>query len=81
MSLLHIETAHLNYIDGMDLLKLMETAKSVHEKFNGKSQLWKFIYENEFGKVCFPSCEPHDYKRQYICDWHDFNNSVLVSRH
>lgn len=81
MSLLHIETPHLSYVDGMDLLKLMETSKSVCDKFGGKSQLWKFIYEDEFGKICFPTYEPKDYRLQFISDWYDFNKSVVVSRH
>ena len=79
MILLDIETHHLEYIDGKELLNLIETSKSMHERYNGKIHLWKFIYENEFGKVCYPFSISIDYRLQYINDWYDFRNSVVVS--
>ena len=32
-----------------------------------------------FGKICFPTYEPKDYRLQFISDWYDFNKSVVVS--
>jgi|TARA_Y100000816_G_C25990941_1_gene517625 hypothetical protein len=79
MTLLDIQSYHLEYVDGKELLNLIETSKSMHKKYHGKLHLWKFIYENEFGKIRCPCCVPRDYRLQYISDWYDFRNSVVVS--
>lgn len=62
----NLEIMHLNFIEGTDLLNVIQISKQSRQKYHGTSPLWKFIYDNEFGIPRCPCCKLNNFRHQYV---------------
>ena len=62
----NLEIMHLNFIEGHDLLNVIQISKQANQKYHGTSPLWKFIYDNEFGIPICPRCKVKNFRHQYV---------------